>query len=151
MKVRNIMFKRIDHVEIISSDANRSVQFYIEALGFELKQILHLECGHFRRVIYLGLGESMIEILDMKNPKEPVAADEHVGYRAIALEVDDMDDAIASLSQAGVEPAWGPADLGDSIRAEIKDPDGLTIELRQWRWKPGVVEDLAAHDSASEN
>lgn len=26
----------------------------------------------------------------------------------------------------------GPVNLGTSMRAELKDPDGLTIELRQW-------------------
>jgi len=31
---------------------------------------------------------------------------------------------------------WGPVDLGVSIRAEITDPDGLTIELREWKHKP---------------
>jgi len=31
-----------------------------------------------------------------------------------------------------VEITWGPITLGKSKRAEIKDPDGLSIELRQW-------------------
>jgi len=31
-----------------------------------------------------------------------------------------------------VAPSWGPVTIGKSIRAEIKDPDGFPIELRQW-------------------
>lgn len=144
MKGIRQMFKRIDHVEIISSEINRSLKFYTEVLGCEIKQILHMECKPFKKVIYLSLGDSMIEILDMKNPKTSVETETRVGYRAMALEVEDMDSALASLRETGVEPVWGPADLGDSIRAEIKDPDGLTIELRQWRWKPGEKAELAA-------
>jgi glyoxylase I family protein len=26
-----------------------------------------------------------------------------------------------------------PVDLGDSFRGEIRDPDGLILELRQWK------------------
>jgi glyoxylase I family protein len=50
----------------------------------------------------------------------------------IALEVEDMDTAVKYLTSKAVEITWGPATLGKSKRAEIKDPDGLSIELRQW-------------------
>jgi predicted enzyme related to lactoylglutathione lyase len=46
--------------------------------------------------------------------------------------VEDMDTAVKYLSSKGVEITWGPVTLGKSKRAEIKDPDGLSIELRQW-------------------
>jgi glyoxylase I family protein len=54
------------------------------------------------------------------------------GLRMIALEVEDMDTAVKYLMSKGVEITWGPITLGKSKRAEIKDPDGLSIELRQW-------------------
>lgn len=50
----------------------------------------------------------------------------------MALEVDDMDKAVEILTDKGVAITWGPVTLADSKRAEIKDPDGLPIELRQW-------------------
>jgi glyoxylase I family protein len=50
----------------------------------------------------------------------------------MAIEVDDMDRAVQYLKGKGVEVSWGPVTLGTSKRAEIKDPDGLSIELRQW-------------------
>ncbi len=49
-----------------------------------------------------------------------------------ALEVEDMDEAITYLKSKGVVISVEPVNLGKSKRAEIKDPDGLTIELRQW-------------------
>lgn len=50
----------------------------------------------------------------------------------IALEVEDMEKVIKYLTSKGVGISWGPVTLGKSQRAEIKDPDGLSIELRQW-------------------
>ena len=50
----------------------------------------------------------------------------------IAIEVEDMDKAVEYLKAKGVEISSGPVVLGKSKRAEIKDPDGLSIELRQW-------------------
>ncbi len=50
----------------------------------------------------------------------------------VAAQVADMDKAIAYLAGKGVAVTWGPVLLGKSKRAEIQDPDGLPIELRQW-------------------
>ncbi len=36
------------------------------------------------------------------------------------------------LETKGIGITKGPINLGTSMRAELKDPDGLTIELRQW-------------------
>lgn len=54
-----------------------------------------------------------------------------IGYRIVALEIEDMDKAIVYLKSKGVEISMGPVNLGNSKRAYIKDPDGLSIELRQ--------------------
>lgn len=55
------------------------------------------------------------------------------GYRAIALEVESMEAATTYLRDHGIYVTFGPIDLGTSIHAEITDPDGLRIELREWR------------------
>ena len=51
----------------------------------------------------------------------------------MALEVEDMDKALAHLRARGVEPVWGPISRASYARAEIRDPDGNHIELRQWK------------------
>jgi predicted enzyme related to lactoylglutathione lyase len=51
----------------------------------------------------------------------------------MALEVDNIDKTIEFLKSKNVPITWGPIDIGDSFRAEIKDPNGLTIELREWK------------------
>jgi glyoxylase I family protein len=49
-----------------------------------------------------------------------------------ALRVKDMDTEITRLQSSGVEVSQPPRTIGTSKRAEIKDPNGISIELRQW-------------------
>jgi len=129
------MFKRIDHVEILPSDFDRSMAFYQNVLEFRLISRTSVKAGPLKETAYLQLGNTVIELLNVKNPT-PISASATVGYRAISLEVESMEAAITYLRDRNVFVTWGPLDLGVSVRAEITDPDGLTIELREWKQKP---------------
>jgi predicted enzyme related to lactoylglutathione lyase len=50
----------------------------------------------------------------------------------IAIEVDDMNEAAEYLKTKGVDIVWGPRVAPTYARAEICDPNGYHIELRQW-------------------
>ena len=50
----------------------------------------------------------------------------------IALEVDDMQQAADYLKQKGIDIVSGPRVRETYARAEICDPNGYHIELRQW-------------------
>jgi glyoxylase I family protein len=127
------MFKRIDHVEIIPQDAEKAVGFYGDVLGFTLKERIKIGRGDLDEVIFMGLGDTALEIVSMKNVKPRSSDAATTGYRMMAIEVDDMKKAIAFLKSKGVTVAMEPVELpGGSQRAEITDPDGLGIELRQW-------------------
>jgi hypothetical protein len=65
-------------------------------------------------------------------PIAPAPGLEHLGYRMMALEVDDMSVAAAYLKDKGVDIVWGPVVRDTYARAEICDPNGFRIELRQW-------------------
>ncbi len=92
-----------------------------------------MKMAPMREVIYLELGDTTIEIIsaDDLKPKSEVLWE--VGYRGVALEVEDMEKAVHYLRGKGIAIAREPVDLGDSFRGEIRDPDGLIIELRQWK------------------
>ena len=127
------MFKRIDHVELIPSDIEKTIAFYTGILGFTLaerKAIVGV--GALKEYVYLELGDTRLELMSYAEfgPKPKKAI--HVGYGAISIEVDDMELAITHLKEKGVTLSAEPLDLGHCIRAEIKDPDGLPIELMQW-------------------
>jgi len=126
------MFKRIDHIEIIPWDIEKTISFYTGILGFKIKQRQKVEVPPLEEIVYIELNGSVIELIKVKNPALPSQNPWQAGYRMIALEVEDMDTAVNYLKSKGVEITWGPITLGKSKRAEIKDPDGFSIELRQW-------------------
>ena len=126
------MFKRIDHVEIAPSDFERTMTFYQEVIGFTLASRIPIDMPPLREIAYLKLGDTMLEMLGFNDPDTTPLTPAQVGYRVMALEVDDMEQTIIDLAARDIPIVWGPINLGDSIRAEIRDPDGLTIELRQW-------------------
>lgn len=127
------MFKRIDHVELVPVDAERTVDFYVQVLGFKLKGRNVVKAPPMKEVIYLELGGTVLEIISVDGPDPRSEAAWEVGYRAIALEVEEMAMAVGYLEAQGVTISKKPVDLGHSLRGEILDPDGLTIELRQWK------------------
>ena len=125
------MFKRIDHVEIIPKDIEETISFYTDVLGFKVKERNKMNMPALSEISYLTLGDTMIELLAFKAPV--VAPDgPFVGYRMLALEVDDMDKTVEYLKGKGVAITRGPVTMGKTKRAEIKDPSGISIELRQW-------------------
>ncbi|MBJ6750225.1 VOC family protein [Geomonas anaerohicana] len=126
------MFKRIDHIEIIPTDFDRSVKFYTEVLGFSIKEQMAVAAAPLEEIAYLALGDTVLELMRVKDPTITTAEPWSTGYRMMALEVEDMDAALAYLAGKGITPSWGPVQLGPSKRAEIRDCDGFSIELRQW-------------------
>ncbi len=130
------MFKRIDHVEIVTTDLDRTVAFYSEVLGFTVRsrdRIAGSPLGVPLDLVYLDLGGTTVELLHYDGaPVSPAPRDEHLGYRMMALEVDDMQKAVAYLATKGVAIVWGPKVRETYARAEIQDPNGFNIELRQW-------------------
>lgn len=86
-----------------------------------------------KEIIYLALGDTVIELISVDQPEPKSNNPWEVGYRGLALEVDNMVAAVKYLRDKGIAIAQEPVDLGDSFRGEIRDPDGLVIELRQWK------------------
>lgn len=126
------LFRRIDHVEITPSDFERSIAFYTEVFGFKVKERISVDVHPIRDIIFLELGDTMLELLDIVGAADPAPEGPRVGYRMMAIEVKNMDDALTYLTGKGIRPSQEPGPAGGSRRAEIKDPDGNSIELREW-------------------
>jgi glyoxylase I family protein len=131
------MFKRIDHVEINTDQPDRTIQFYTEVLGFKSRSRERVErpgTGVVMNLAYLELGGTTVEIISYEGAMlNPAPTDPHLGYNMIALEVEDMQKAITFLKTKGVDVVWGPMTRENRFaRAEITDPNGYHIELRQW-------------------
>jgi len=130
------MFKRIDHIELLTSAPERTIAFYTGALGFrerERGRIPETPSGPLE-LVYLELGGTTVEDMCYPEAKSipPRSAEQRLGWQCLALEVEDIDRALNTLEQKGVRAAWGPVKRHVYARAEIRDPDGNPIELRQW-------------------
>ena len=129
------MFKRIDHIELLTAQPARTIDFYTGVLGFKVRardRIPSTPLGPLD-LVYLDLGGTTVEVMCYPDAKIPTNSfDQTLGYRMMALEVEDMDRALALLKTKGVEPSWGPVRRPTYARTEIRDPDGNSIELRQW-------------------
>ncbi len=128
-----MIFKRVDHVEIVPRSAEETIDFYVNVLGFKIRSRHEVKIPPMKEVIYLELGDTVVEIISADHPKPKSENPWEIGYRGIALEVEDMVKAVDYLKGKGIRIARDPVDLGDSFRGEIRDPDGLIIELRQWK------------------
>ena len=131
-----MLFKRIDHVEIVTDQPEKTERFYTDVLGFTVKLRDRVERsgqGVPINLVYLDLGGTVVELISYEGVSvAPAPQKEHLGYRMIALEVDDMQKAADYLKTKGVDIVWGPRVRETYSRAEICDPNGYHIELRQW-------------------
>jgi catechol 2,3-dioxygenase-like lactoylglutathione lyase family enzyme len=130
------MFKRIDHIELLTAAPERTIAFYIDALGFRERERAHIPdtpSGPLE-LVYLELGGTTVEVMCYPKAKfiPSRSEEQRLGWQCLALEVEDIDNALNTLEQKGVKAAWGPVKRQDYARAEIRDPDGNPIELRQW-------------------
>ena len=131
------MFKKIDHVEIVTDDLEASVNFYSNVLGLKKKITQRVErsiLGVPIDIVMLEIGNGFVELISYDGATPgPRPEGEHLGIRMMALEVEDMDEMLTYLKTKGVEPTWGPRiQDGEYARAEITDPHGNRIELRHW-------------------
>jgi catechol 2,3-dioxygenase-like lactoylglutathione lyase family enzyme len=152
------MIRAVDHINIVVSDLERSVQFYTEVLGFTKTREAWLEGEWIDRIVGLRgvtakaafivapAGEPRIELLEYATPKGGSAAENSrantVGLRHIALRVDDMAAMVTRLRDAGVnvfsEPVRVPGgvvqhDAGEKTLVYFLDPDGVILELAEYR------------------
>jgi len=131
------MFKRIDHVEIVTQKPEPTIAFYTELLGFSVRRRERIARPGAPAIdlAYLELGGTTVELITYEDAGKvgPFREGENLGYRMIALEVEDMDRALDFLKGKNVPVVWGPFKReGQYARAEIADPNGFHIELRQW-------------------
>jgi lactoylglutathione lyase len=117
------------HTCVRVRDPEASLRFYA-ALGFERRGRLNFDTAYN---LYLGLpgGGDVLELTVNDGRTEPYELGE--GYNHFALTVDDIDAALATMAEIGVEPEKPPFHPGGRAElpriAFVVDPDGYRIEL----------------------
>lgn len=123
-------FNRIHHVAVICSDYQKSKEFYVEKLGFEIENEVFREERNSYKLDLKVAGVYQIELFSFPNPPERVNSPEARGLRHLAFEVDDVEKAAAELNEKGIETE--PVRI-DEITGKkftfFKDPDNLPLEV----------------------
>lgn len=152
------MIRAVDHLNLVVSDLKRSVRFYTELLGFKEIRRARLEGEWIESIVGLkGIradvvyvlapaGEPRLELLCYESPKgTSIPANSianTIGLRHIAFRVHDIHTVVKRMKDAGVkivsEPVSVPAstithDAGHKILCYFLDPDGILLELAEYR------------------
>lgn len=128
------MFKEIEHIEIITPNLEESIKFYTEIIGFEIINRKKIGICGISEIAHLSLNNSRLELIEIRNAA-PVLEQPHVGYRMMALIVDDMEKAIKHLKVNSVKVVREPIGMSKEdrggFRGVFQDNNGVKIEIRQ--------------------
>lgn len=146
---------RVNHVNIVVSDMERSLAFYVRLLGMRVTFEAELEgdwiaavtglAGVTARCVFCEppAGEVRFELLEYRRPAGAASPADTLpntpGLRHVALEVDDLPGWHARLAAAGVRFLSGPVTVPFAVAGPYRkrlcyllDPDGTLIELSDY-------------------
>jgi predicted enzyme related to lactoylglutathione lyase len=126
MTATNGMVKGVDFVAFQTKDFDRAMAFYGETLG--LPRSVHVPDRGFAEFETGNLTLSIIESAKMGMEHQP-------SLGAVALHVDDVGQARATLEDAGVQFRGDVLDTGVCHMAFFFDPDGNALMLHH-RYAP---------------
>lgn len=118
-------------VILVTADVERLARFYGDVLGLPLVREEHgglpLHYGADLGTVHFGIHPPQSFGRETARP----------GGSVVALQVADLDGAIASLERKGVRPAVTKHDEGFGPVTGFEDPDGNLIELVQLNYEFG--------------
>ena len=119
------------HIAIIASDWEKTKEFYIDKLGFEMfREVYRPEQKDYLRM--LRQGDTVLEVFIKPGNPERVNNPEAKGLRHLAFHVADIEPAAAWLNSLGIETEPIREDRCNGGRYTFfKDPDGLPLELHE--------------------
>ena len=147
---------RVNHVNIVVRDMERSLAFYVGLLGLRATFEVELSgpwietitglAGVSARCVFCQPegGGARFELLEYRAPAgealPPTSLPNTPGLRHVAFEVDDVEAEYVRLSLAGVPfvspPVAVPFGVAGAIRKRLcyaRDPDGALIEFADYR------------------
>lgn len=132
------MIKRIDHVAIVLPQLTEGTNFWVEALGLPLEKTAELPEQQVK-IAFLPVGNSHIELLEPTTATSGVAAylqKRGSGLHHICLEVDDIEESLARLKEAGIPLIDEEPKIGEDGKRlafiHPKGTGGVLVELYQY-------------------
>lgn len=127
----NLHLNRIHHVAIIVSDYEKSREFYVDKLGFEVvRENYRADTGDYK--LDLKLQDCELELFGKQNAPARPSYPEACGLRHLAFQVENMDEAVKWLEDLGIMAEPVRMDTFTNKRMTFfSDPDGLPLELHE--------------------
>ena len=126
-----MQLNQIHHVAILASDYEKTKEFYVKKLGFQVIRDVYREDRDDYK-IDLQLGDCELEVFVVKNAPQRPNYPEALGLRHLAFKVADIEDAVAWLNAKGIETEPVRFDIYTQNRMTFfKDPDGLPLEIHE--------------------
>lgn len=127
---------RMLHTMLRVGNLERSLEFYISALGMKLLRRQDYSDGRFT-LAFVGYGqESEATVIELTHNWDSSHYDKGAAFGHIALSVENIEVACSALRAAGVSIVREPGPMKYSsteLIAFIEDPDGYAVELIQGR------------------
>lgn len=122
--------KAIGHVAVSVRDIERSMDFYVNKLGFA--EMFRLHRDEKLWIVYLRITDTQFLELFPGGVGDGAPPFENLGFNHLCIEVDDLDAAIAEITGNGVKlTIQKKVGADDNLQAWVADPDGNRIELMQ--------------------
>lgn len=131
------MIRQLAHLNFVTNDLPRIVDFYVNKLGLQVKFTLNNQRAE-PFGYYFGCGNTtFIEFFDQRMAAEVwggQAAELTAGtrYKHFCLEVTGLDAFCQTLQSKGVEVSAISLGMDNSRQAWVRDPDGNEIELMEY-------------------
>ncbi len=134
----------IEHVSIQCRDLESSVDYFRRM--FDAEVILRRRLDESRRITFLRMGDTMLELMEMGAASEPAEPMKHYGVHHIGIKTDDFESAYRDLQAKGADFLGEPFEPTPGIHLVfLREPNGAVIEFAQR--DPEVFQDALAKGS----
>ena len=125
------MLEKAHHIAIICADYRRSMEFYVEKLGFSVVREVWREAQR-DHLIMLQSGDVVLELFVKSDAPARPTQPEALGLRHLAFHVENVEEAAAWLNDRGIETEPIRTDpINGGHMTFFRDPDGLPLELHE--------------------
>ncbi|HSX09517.1 MAG TPA: VOC family protein [Candidatus Saccharimonadales bacterium] len=146
----SILFKKIDHINIVVKDLEKTKNFFV-SLGFTIQHEGLLEGKWLDNLTklknvkaeYVALslndGETNLELLKFNNPENLSTCDNDVinktGFRHMAFEVEKIEDVVDALKKDNIEFFSEIQTYPETNKklCYMRGPEGIMLELAEYK------------------
>lgn len=131
------MIRQLAHLNFVTNDLERIIDFYVNKLGMKIKFTLDNKAGQPFGYYFECGNTTFLEFFDQAMAAEVWGGEvaqltEGKRYKHFCLEVTGLDEYCKELKNKGVEVTEITRGMDNSRQAWIADPDGNQIELMEY-------------------